>query len=65
MAESSTPFSSLQKVKLDFHVRSRVKGANREYEEVFYPKNGLRRFKVGDVFEVKLKDGLICSLNKI
>lgn len=65
MAESSTPFSSIEKVKLDFHVRSRIKGDNREYEEVFYPKNGLKHFKVGDTYEVKLKDGLLCSLNKV
>jgi hypothetical protein len=52
MADSSTPFSSLEKIKLD-------------YEEVYYPKNGIKSFKVGDTFEVKLKDGLLCSLKKI
>jgi hypothetical protein len=65
MADSSTPFSSLEKIKLDFFVQSRTKGKSREYEEVYYPKNGIKSFKVGDTFEVKLKDGLLCSLKKI
>ena len=65
MADSSTPFSSLKKIKLDFHVKSRVKGTDREYEEVYYPQNGIKTFNVGDKFKVKLKDGLICSLTKI
>ena len=65
MADASTPFSSLQKIKLDFFVHSRKKGATKEYEEVYYPKNGLNQFKIGDTFEVKLKDGLICSFKKV
>jgi len=65
VVDSSTPFSHLKKVKLDFHVSNRMKGTGGEYEEVYYPKDGLASFNIGDRYEVKLNNGLICSLRKV
>lgn len=65
VVDSSTPFSHLKKVKLDFHVSNRIKGDGGEYEEVYYPKSGLTAFTIGDQYEVRLNDGFICSLKKI
>jgi hypothetical protein len=65
MVNMDTPFSSLKKTKLDLHVSSRIRGEEKEYEEIYYPEGGLDKFKIGDTFKVSLKDGLICSLQRI
>ena len=58
------PFHSLSKVKVRFEVISSVQGNVADYEEIQVLKYGTHKFVKGEKYDVSLRNGFICSINK-